>query len=143
MTGRKYAPRGAGSVRHDGSSGQMRVVIDGVQRFFRAPTLAQARARADLACDAAEARARPQTPTVRDWLATWLEARRPDLRPQAWGQYEIHARVWLVPGVDGGAIRGRRGGAAWRQHQGTDGRDVSVGGGTVVGSAETGKRREQ
>ena len=33
----------------------------------------------------------------RDWLATWLEARRPDLRPQAWRQYEIHARVWLVP----------------------------------------------
>jgi integrase len=95
--GRKYVPRGAGSVRQDGSSWQVRVVIAGVRRSFRAPSLAQARARADLACDAAEARARPQTPTVRDWLATWLEARRPDLRPQAWRQYEIHARVWLVP----------------------------------------------
>ena len=94
---RKYAPRGAGSVRRSGSSWQVRVVIDGVQRSFRAPTLAEARARADAARNAAEARAHPKSPTIRDWLATWLEARRPDLRPQAWRQYEIHARVWLVP----------------------------------------------
>lgn len=97
MSGRKYAPRGAGSVRHDGSSWQLRIVIDGVQRSFRAPTLGQARARADVARDAVEGRARPRSPILRDWLATWLEARRPDLRPQAWRQYEIHARVWLAP----------------------------------------------
>ncbi|HXZ98819.1 MAG TPA: tyrosine-type recombinase/integrase [Candidatus Binatia bacterium] len=95
---RKYAPRGAGSVRRNGSSWQLRVVIDGVRRSFRAPTLVEARARADAARRAAEApRGRSQSPTLRDWLATWLAARRPDLRPQAWRQYEIHARVWLVP----------------------------------------------
>ena len=72
-------------------------MIEGVRRSFRAPTLVEARARADAARQAAGTRGDSQSPTLRDWLATWLEARRPDLRPQAWRQYEIHARVWLVP----------------------------------------------
>lgn len=98
MTGRKYAPRGAGSARRNGSSWQLRVVIGGVRRSFRAPTLAEARARADAARQAAAGpRGHSRSPTLRDWLATWLEARRPDLRPQAWRQYEVQVRVWLVP----------------------------------------------
>ncbi len=98
MSSRKYAPRGAGSARRDGSSWQVRVLTDGVQRSFRAPTLAEARAKADAATrEAAGTRARSQYPTLGDWLATWLAAKRPDLRPQTWRQYEGHARVWLVP----------------------------------------------
>jgi integrase len=101
----RYARRGTGSARKRNGRWEVRRVIAGESRPFRADTLAEAQALAEKAAHDALLAVKEQSlaPTVRDWLAEWLARKRDELRPQTWFAYELHARRWIVPTI--GTVR--------------------------------------
>jgi integrase len=101
MSPRK-AHNGMGSARQrpDGRW-EVRATIEGVQRSFYGPTLADAQAEAE---KGRKRRVRDwRGITVRDWLAEWLEGSKQRLKPQTWLAYESHGRLHITPTI--GAVR--------------------------------------
>lgn len=87
-----------GSARRKANGWEYRIRIGDEQVSFFAHTLGEAQRKAE------EARREHQnalsrSPTVRDWLARWLEHRKADLRPQTWHVYESQLRRHVLPAV--------------------------------------------
>ncbi len=98
---RKRQRPGTGSARQRGHRWEIRIFVDGRRVSLYGKTLEEAQDRADAA---KRERRRPgQAPTLRDWLAEWLELRRDQVRPQTWLSYEAHARLHIVPAI--GTVR--------------------------------------
>ena len=98
---RRYSRRGTGSARKRDGRWELRRTIHGAVCVFRGDTLAEAVAKAETA--AHEPSKSPLSPTVRVWLAEWLQRKRAHVRAQTWLAYETHARRHIVPAI--GSIR--------------------------------------
>src|SRR5487761_832476 len=88
--------RGSGTMRRRGDVWEYRVRGDDRQISFFGRTQGEAQSRADEA-KREQRFAASHAPTVRDWLAQWLEHRKSDLRPQTWYVYESQMRRHVLP----------------------------------------------
>ena len=89
--------RGTGTARRRGNLWEIRIIIGGRRLSVYGATQEEAQRKADAA--KRESRRPGQAPTVRDWLAEWLELRTDQVRPQTWLSYEAHARLHIVPAI--------------------------------------------
>ena len=83
-------------MRRRGDLWEYRVRVDDRQISFFGRTQGEAQSRADEA-EREQRFAASHAPTVRDWLAQWLEHRKSDLRPQTWYVYESQMRRHVLP----------------------------------------------
>jgi len=83
-------------MRRRGDVWEYRVRVDDRQISFFGRTQGEAQSRADEA-KREQRFAASHAPTVRDWLAQWLEHRKSDLRPQTWYVYESQMRRHVLP----------------------------------------------
>ena len=88
---------GTGTARQRGNRWEIRIFVDGRRLSVYGATQEEAQRKADAAKQ--QRRRTGQAPTVRDWLAEWLQLRRDQVRPQTWLSYEAHARLHIVPAV--------------------------------------------
>ena len=94
---RRRQRQGTGTARQRGNRWEIRIFVDGRRLSVYGATQEEAQRKADAAKQ--QRRRTGQAPTVRDWLAEWLELRRDQVRPQTWLSYEAHARLHIVPSI--------------------------------------------
>ena len=94
---RRRQRQGTGTARQRGNRWEIRIFVDGRRLSVYGATQEEAQRKADAAKQ--QRRRTGQAPTVRDWLAEWLQLRRDQVRPQTWLSYEAHARLHIVPAI--------------------------------------------